>query len=167
MSSNTKTNTFTSSPASSPPTHHTHSLQCPAAAPNIASPCYHSSSASATSCASLSTQTGPLAPVAIMNMTSMETTPSAVTEVAKNKTMTSLPWILPELYHLHTHKLATYFLTCLWQSNHCSTSPQTLQHDLSTFHTLLISRNATTAHTPLLGQTSTSPGPAYTQDLPA
>ena len=40
----------------------------------------------------------PCTHVAIMNTTSMETTPSAVNEVAKNEHITSLLWILPELY---------------------------------------------------------------------
>jgi len=40
-----------------------------------------------------------------------------------------------------------------------STSAPTPQHDLLAFHSLLIPQHAATAHTPLLGQTSTSPGP--------
>ncbi len=39
---------------------------------------------------------------------------------------------------LFLHKPATFFLTHPWQSNHCSTSTQTRQHDRSTFHSLLI-----------------------------
>ena len=105
------------------------------------------------------TQTGPLAPVDITNMPSTETAPSAVNKVAKNKHITSLLWILPELYLLFLHKPATFFQTHPWQSNNCSTSAQTRQHNLLTFYSLPISHHATIAHTPLLGQTSTSPGP--------
>jgi hypothetical protein len=39
---------------------------------------------------------------------------------------------------LFLHKPATFFLTHPRQSNHCSTSTQTRQHDRSTFHSLLI-----------------------------
>jgi hypothetical protein len=46
---------------------------------------------------------------------------------------------------LFLHKPATFFLTHPWQSNHCSTSTQTRQHDRSTFHSLLIP-----PHMPLL-----------------
>ena len=163
MSSNTKTNTFTSSPASSPPPRHTRSLQCPAAAPNIASPrtplTFLLSIRRKLCLPIYTTQTGPLAPVDIMNMPSTETAPSAVNKVAKNKHITSLLWILPELYLLFLHKPATFFPTHPWQSNNCSTSAQTRQHDLSAFHSLPIPQHATIAHTPLLGQTSTSPGP--------
>ena len=105
------------------------------------------------------TQTGPLAPVDIMNMPSTETAPSAVNKVAKNKHITSLLWILLELYLLFLHKPATFFRTHPWQSNNCSTSAQTRQHNLLTFYSLPIPHHATIAHTPLLGQTSTSPGP--------
>ena len=154
------TNTSTSSPASSPPTpHDTHSLQCPAVASNIDSPRWLSSSASAANFASLSIQTGPLAPVDIMSTTSTETTPSAVNEVAKNEHTISLLWILPELYLLLSHKPATSFLTHPWQSNHCSTSDQTQQHDPLIFHSLPTQHLSTTAHTQQLGQTSTLPGP--------
>ena len=111
--------------------------------------------------ASLSPQTGPLAPVVIMTMTSTETTPSAVKEVAKTEHITSLLWILLELYLLFLHKPTTYFLTHPWQSNNCSTSAPTPQHalSLSTFRSLPIPQPATTAYTPLLGQTSTSSDP--------
>ena len=45
-----------------------------------------------------------------------ETKPSAVKEVAKNEHITSLLWILPELYLLLLHKPATLFiLTHPWQ----------------------------------------------------
>ena len=92
-------------------------------------------------------------------MTYTETTPSAANEVAKNEHITSLLWILPELYLLLLHKPATFILTHPWQSNHCSTSAQTQQHDHLTFHSLPTPQHATIAHTPPLGQTSTSPGP--------
>ena len=91
-------------------------------------------------------------------MTSMETLPSAANKVAKNEHITSLLWILPELYLLFLHKPATFSLTHPWQSNRCSTSAQTRPHDLSTFHSLPIPQHATIAHTPLFGQASTSPG---------
>ena len=94
-----------------------------------------------------------------MNVTSTETTPSAVSGVAKNEHTTLLIWILPELYLLFLHNPAAFFPTHPWQSNHCSTSAQTRQHDRLTFHSLPIPPHATTPHTPLLGQTSTSPGP--------
>ena len=92
-------------------------------------------------------------------MTYTETTPSAVSEVAKNEHITSLLWILPEPYLLFLHKPATFIPTHPWQSNHCSTSAQTKQHNHSTFHSLPTPQHATIAHTPPLGQTSTSPGP--------
>ena len=78
---------------------------------------------------------------------------------SKNEHISSLLWILPDLYLLFLHKPATFFPTHPWQSNNCSTSAQTRQHDLSAFHSLPIPQHATIAHTPLLGQTSTSPGP--------
>ena len=92
-------------------------------------------------------------------MTYTETTPSAANEVAKNEHIPSLPWILPEPYLLFLHKPATFIPTHPWQSNHCSTSAQTQQHDHLTFHSLPTPQHATIAHTPPLGQTSTSPGP--------
>ena len=52
----------------------------------------------------LPTQTGPLASVTTMTMTSTVTTPSAVKEVAKNRHTTSLLWILLELYLLFCHE---------------------------------------------------------------
>jgi len=57
------------------------------------------------------------------------------------------------------HKPATFILTHPWQPNHCSTSAQTQQHDHLTFQSLLTPQHAAIAHTPPLGQTSTSPGP--------
>ncbi len=81
-------------------------------------------------------------------MTYTETTPSAVKEVAKNEHITSLLWILPEPYLLFLHKPATFIPTHPWQSNHCSTSAQTQQHDHLTFHSLPTPQHATIAHTP-------------------
>jgi len=98
---------------------------------------------------------GPLASVDIMSTTSTETTPSAVNEVAKSKHTR----ILPELYLLLSHKPATSFLTHPWQSNHCSTSDQTQQHNPLIFHSLPTQHHSTTAHTQQLGQTSTLLGP--------
>jgi hypothetical protein len=68
---------------------------------------------------------------------------------------------LPEPYLLLSHKPAISFLTHPWQSNHCSTSDQTQQHDPLIFHSLPTQHHdhATIAHTPQLGQTSTLPGP--------
>ena len=77
----------------------------------------------------------------------------------KKQHITSLLWIFPELYLLLVHKPATFILTHPWQSNHCSTSAQTQQHDHLTFHSLPTPQHATIAHTPPLGQTSTSPAP--------
>ena len=114
---------------------------------------------SAANCDSLSTHTGPLALVGIMRMIYTETTPSAANQVAKNEHITSLLWILPELYLLLLHKLATFILTHPWQSNHCSTFAQTQQHNHSTFHSLPTPQHATIALTPPYWQTSTSLGP--------
>ncbi len=55
---------------------------------------------SAANCDSLSTHTGPLALVDIMRTIYTETMPSAANQVAKNDHITSLVWILPELYLL-------------------------------------------------------------------
>jgi hypothetical protein len=82
-----------------------------------------------------------------------------VNELAKNEHIISLLWILPELYVLLLHNPATFIQTHPWQSNHCSTSAQTQQHDHSTFHTFPNPQHATIAQTPPLGQTTTSPGP--------
>jgi hypothetical protein len=77
----------------------------------------------------------------------------AANEVAKNEQITSLLWILPALYLLFLHKPATFIPTHPWQSNHCSTSAQTKQHNHLTFHSLPTPQHATIAHTPPLGPT--------------
>jgi hypothetical protein len=69
-------------------------------------------------------------------MTSTDTTPSAANKVAKNEHISSLLWILPDLYLLFLHKPATFFPTHPWQSNNFSTSAQTRKHNLSAFHSL-------------------------------
>jgi hypothetical protein len=61
---------------------------------------------------------------------STETTSSAANEVAKTEHITSLLWILPELYLLFLHKPATFFLTHPWQSN---IVPPPLRLDSTTF----------------------------------
>ena len=94
-----------------------------------------------------------------MSMTYTETTPSALNKVAQNEHITSLIWILPELYLLLLAKPATFILTHPWLSNHCFTFAQTHQCVHSTYHSLPTPQHATIAHTPPLGQTSTSPGP--------
>jgi hypothetical protein len=71
----------------------------------------------------------------------------------------SLLWIFLELYLLFWHKQAISTLTLPWLSNHCSISFLALQHNLLTYHSLLIPHLATTVPTPPLEQTSTSPGP--------
>jgi hypothetical protein len=77
----------------------------------------------------------------------------------KNVHTTSLLGILLELYLLFWHKQAISTITLPWLSNHCSISAPTPQHDLSTYHSLLIPHLAATVPTPPLKQTSTSLGP--------
>ncbi len=157
MPLNMRTNTFTSSQASFPHTPPTHSSQCPAAA-SIDGIKHRLTPLTFLLCASLSTQTGPLAPVAIMTTTSTVTTPTAVKELAKKEHITSSLRFLLEPYLPFLHTPDTYTQPRPWLSNNCSISAPIPQHNPSTYRSLLIQHLAITitAHTPPSGQISTS-----------
>jgi hypothetical protein len=97
-------------------------------------------------------------------MTYTETMPSAANEVAKNEHITSLPWILPELYLISPVFAQAGYLypntpMVVEPLFHLRSDSTARPFDISSLPT---PQHATIAHSPPLGQTSTSPGPPPT-----